>query len=88
MMGVLEEKTDAMTLFYHPALHVALQLMQANDRDEPARHEPMAQKDNKAAVEQVLKTDWAKYRYAAIVVPGNGPASSLSVSAKVGRRSS
>ena len=47
--------------------------MDANDRDEPARHEPMEQRDNRAAYNSVAKTDWKKYKYAAIVVPGNGP---------------
>lgn len=73
IMAVLDERTDAMMLFYQPALAVALQLMQANDRDEPTRHEPMEKKDNQAAFKQVSKTDWKKYKYAAIVVPGNGP---------------
>jgi hypothetical protein len=73
IMAVLNEKTSGMNLFYHPLLAVALQLMQANDRDEPARHEPLEQKDNKAAYEQVKKTSWQKYKYAAIVLPGNGP---------------
>jgi DUF218 domain len=73
IMAVLDEKTSEMKLFFQPSLAVALQLMQANDRDEPARHEPMEQKDNKAAYEQVKNTDWSKYKYAAIVVPGNGP---------------
>ncbi len=73
IMAVLDERTDAMILFYQPSLAVALQLMQANDRDEPARHEPMEKKDNQAAFNEAQKTDWAKYKYAAIVVPGNGP---------------
>jgi DUF218 domain len=73
IMAVLDEKTDKMTLFYQPSLAIALQLMHANDRDEPTRHEPMEQKDNKAAFVEAQKTDWAKYKYAAIVVPGNGP---------------
>jgi hypothetical protein len=73
IMAVLDEKTETMPLFYHPSLAVAVRLMEANDRDEPARHEPMEQKDNKAAFTEAQKTDWKKYKYAAIVVPGNGP---------------
>jgi hypothetical protein len=73
MMAAIDEKTSTMTLFYKPSLSIALQLMHANDRDEPARHEPMEQRGNKAAYEQVKKTDWSKYKYAAVVVPGNGP---------------
>jgi hypothetical protein len=62
-----------MTAFYHPSLAVALQLMDLNDRDEPARFEPLEQKENLAAVQAVRATDWSKYTYATIVVPGEGP---------------
>jgi hypothetical protein len=50
-----------------------MHLMDANDRDEPARFEPMEQKDNKKAFEKIKLTTWSKYPYAAIVIPGNGP---------------
>lgn len=73
MFAVLAEQADTMTLFYQPSLAVAMQLMDANDRDEPARHEPMEQRDNQKAVAAAPKTRWATYKYAAIIVPGNGP---------------
>ena len=73
LFAVAAESADAITLFYQPSLAVALRLMDANDRDEPARHEPIEERDNAAAYNSVAKTDWKKYRYAAIVVPGNGP---------------
>jgi hypothetical protein len=69
----LDEVTDNMDLFYKPSLQVALQLMQANDRDEPARFEPLEAGENKLAFEKVHQTQWGKYPYAAIVIPGNGP---------------
>ena len=62
-----------MHLFYQPSLAVALQLMEVNDRDEPARHEPMEQKDNRKAFNQIKVVPWKQYPYAAIVIPGNGP---------------
>jgi DUF218 domain len=73
IMAVLDEKTSEMSLFFQPSLSIAMRLMEANDRDEPARHEPMEQKDNQAAFQEAQKTNWQKYKYAAIVVPGNGP---------------
>ncbi|MBO0934423.1 YdcF family protein [Fibrella aquatilis] len=73
MFAVLAERADSLTLAYQPSLAVARQLMDANDRDEPARHEPMAQRDNRAAANSVGKTVWKNYRYAAIMVPGSGP---------------
>jgi hypothetical protein len=73
IFALLDEQTDKMTLFYQPSLAVAMRLMDANDRDEPARFEPMEQKDNKKAIDKIKQTNWAKYSYATIVVPGNGP---------------
>jgi len=73
MFSLLDEQTDGMKQFYQPSLAVAMHLMDANDRDEPARFEPMEQNDNKAAVAKIKTTQWSKYAYAAIVIPGNGP---------------
>ncbi|HEY4335721.1 MAG TPA: YdcF family protein [Puia sp.] len=73
MFAYLGEKTDSMNLFYQPSLTVALQLMDLNDRDEPARFEPLEEGENKAAAAAVRTTDWSKYKYATIVVPGEGP---------------
>lgn len=73
IFALLDEQTDAMALFYHPSLAVAMHLMDANDRDEPARFEPMEQGENKGAVAKIKITQWSKYPYAAIVIPGNGP---------------
>ncbi|MCR8556624.1 YdcF family protein [Mucilaginibacter sp. BJC16-A38] len=73
MFALLDEQTDGMKLFYQPSLEVAMHLMDANDRDEPARFEPMEQNDNRLAVAKIKITQWSKYPYAAIVIPGNGP---------------
>jgi len=69
----LSEQENSMTAFYHPSLAVALQLMDVNDRDEPARFEPMEAGENQAAVQKIAHTDWNKYKFATIVIPGNGP---------------
>lgn len=73
MMASLDELNGSFDLFYKPSLAVAMQLMAANDRDEPARLEPLEEGINKEALEQIRKTDWKKYPYAAIVLPGAGP---------------
>lgn len=73
LFAYLAEQADTMTVFYQPSLAVAMQLMDANDRDEPARHEPMEQRDNQKAYTSVKPTPWHNYKYAAIIVPGNGP---------------
>ena len=79
MFAFLDEKDTAMPLFYQPSLIIALQLMALNDRDEPARFEPLETGENKAAAQAVRATDWSKYPYATIVVPGEGPEISLPV---------
>ena len=73
MFAYLSEKTDSMQVFYQPSLSVALQLMELNDRDEPARFEPMEKLANKKAIERIKLVDFKKYKYATIVIPGNGP---------------
>jgi hypothetical protein len=73
LFAYFSERTDSMTLFYQPSLSVAMQLMDLNDRDEPARFEPLEEKENRAAFIAVRSIDWSKYKYAAIIVPGEGP---------------
>jgi DUF218 domain len=73
MFAYLSESTAEMNLFYHPSLAVALQLMDLNDRDEPARFEPMESGENQAACAAIAHTDWSRYKFATIVIPGNGP---------------
>ncbi len=73
IFGILSVQTDSLTTFYEPSLAIALRLMDANDRDEPARHEPMATTDNRLAVAQIKRTDFKAYPYMVIVVPGSGP---------------
>ena len=73
MMASLDEVSDSFNIFYKPSLAISMQLMAANDRDEPARFEPLEEGINKESYEQIKKTDWKKYPYAAIVLPGTGP---------------
>jgi len=73
MFGYLSEKSSSMDLIFHPSLLIALQLMDMNDRDEPARFEPMEQTVNKAAIKRLQTIPFSKYRFASIVIPGNGP---------------
>ncbi len=73
MFAYLSEQTNSMALFYHPSLAVAMQLMDLNDRDEPARFEPMEKGENQAAISEIAHTDWSRYKFATILIPGNGP---------------
>ena len=73
LFPVLKEHGDAMHLFYQPSLLIAMELMRANDRDEPARFEPLGTGVNKAAATRAKTLAWSKYQYTAILVPGEGP---------------
>lgn len=73
MFAYLSEQMDNKKIFYGPSLAIALQLMDLNDRDEPARFEPMESGENKKAIQAIPNTDWSKYSYATILIPGNGP---------------
>ncbi|WP_084455967.1 ElyC/SanA/YdcF family protein [Novosphingobium rosa] len=56
-----------------PSIAVAIALLDANDRDEPAAFEPLDAKYNAEALARAKTTPWARYRYSAIIVPGVGP---------------
>ncbi|MCC8424716.1 YdcF family protein [Mucilaginibacter sp. UR6-11] len=60
-------------LFFEPAMQAALLYLQINERQDPANYEPMGQTVNKPAVDQVKITDWKKYPYTVILIPGAGP---------------
>lgn len=60
-------------LFATPALHAAVTLLEASQRDEAARFEPMELGENAAALHHLSSIDWNHYRYSAILVPGIGP---------------
>jgi hypothetical protein len=60
-------------LFFEPSLSVALQLLAMNHRDEAGRLEPMEAGVNAAAVKAISATQWNKFAYTVVVVPGAGP---------------
>lgn len=73
MLELNSEESADNDPFYEPSQRVALQLMDMNDRDEPARLEPLELHENRKAVEQIGHCNWSKYKYASIEVPGSGP---------------
>lgn len=56
-----------------PSIGLALALLDANDRNEPAAFEPLDAIYNKEAMAKAKTLDWARFRYSAIVIPGVGP---------------
>lgn len=60
-------------LFFDLPLRASLDLLDFNDRDEPARMEPLSQGENAKAMAYARTLDWRAYRYAAVLVPGRSP---------------
>jgi hypothetical protein len=60
-------------LFFEPLLLVDLAALTADERDEAARYEPLAEGENAAAVAHIPSIEWPDYPFTVIVVPGLGP---------------
>lgn len=60
-------------IVYELPLQTALKALAINGRDEAARYEPLTGGMNAAAFAAVQQTDWSKYPYSAMLVPGFGP---------------
>jgi hypothetical protein len=73
IVGVLNEDSARMDLFFQPPMRFALALLEANHRDEPARFEPLEAGENAAAIGHVHSIAWDRFPYSVIVVPGAGP---------------
>jgi hypothetical protein len=60
------------TLFFEPELRFGVRLLQANSRDEAGRLWPLDNGENIAAINHIRITNWSKYPYSVILVPGAG----------------
>jgi hypothetical protein len=78
--------TQTSKLFFEPSLKAALQLLALNHRDEAGRFEPMEKSVNQAALRSMPTTQWDKYPYSVIVVPGEGPEDPNTALADMGRK--
>jgi DUF218 domain len=70
---VAEIKLPENALFFEPTLAFAMKLLEANRRDEAGRYEPLEEKENKKAFDNLKKIDWKAYPYSVILVLGSGP---------------
>ncbi|MBO9634368.1 MAG: hypothetical protein J7578_14735, partial [Chitinophagaceae bacterium] len=59
--------------FYNIPLHLALDALQVNGRDEAIRYEPLTAGENAAAFKKAATLKWSDYKYSMILVPGLGP---------------
>ncbi|HTN37875.1 MAG TPA: YdcF family protein [Arachidicoccus sp.] len=67
------QDTGSKNTFFQNALNLAIYGLIVNKRDEAARYEPITGGWNAAPTAQVKKTDFNKYSYSCILVPGLGP---------------
>jgi hypothetical protein len=56
-----------------PSLALAIALIDVNERHDAVAFEPLDRTHNAAPIALARKTDWTRYRYTAIVIPGVGP---------------
>lgn len=68
----LAESAPHPGLFFERTLRFGLALLDINLRDEAGRFEPLHLGENRAAYAQVARTDFLRYPYSAILVPGAG----------------
>jgi hypothetical protein len=59
--------------FFHRTRAFAVAIMSASARDQAALYEPLDKGENAAALATIPSIDWAKYPFAADVIPGLGP---------------
>lgn len=60
-------------LYFEPTLSFALRALEINGRNDAGDFEPMERGVNKAALTAIRKTNWGRYPYTLILVPGEGP---------------
>lgn len=56
-----------------PSIALAIALIDANERRDAVQFEPLDGAHNAAPFALARKTDWKRYRYTAIIIPGVGP---------------
>jgi len=71
--ATLGEQFDRSSLFFEPSLRFALNLLYLNDREDAARFEPLETGLNAPVIQHLRSVDWRRYRYTALIVPGDGP---------------
>ena len=67
----LESKTNHM--FFYSSLTLARYFLEMNEREQAADFEPMANGENKLAVNKIKTVKWSNYKYSVIMIPGAGP---------------
>lgn len=85
LVGVEAEQLKPDSLFFEAGLDVARRLLEIQLREEAGRYEPMEHGVNRSAFGRARHTDFTRYTYSAILVPGYGPEESEVRLSPVGR---
>jgi len=72
-IDVALETSGADDLFFSLPLRAALDMLDMNDRDEPARLEPLSAGENASAMAFARTIDWRAWSYPAMLIPGRSP---------------
>ncbi|WP_346319316.1 ElyC/SanA/YdcF family protein [Chitinophaga sp. YIM B06452] len=67
------KKQTASRPYHALPLALAMETLLINGRDEAARYEPLTGGQNAEAYAAIARTEWEKYPYTALLVPGFGP---------------
>jgi hypothetical protein len=70
---MLDPRAPPQRLVFEPSLEAALDVLAMNDRDEPARLEPLEKGENAAALAYARTLHWADFPYPAMIIPGRSP---------------
>lgn len=68
----LVENDLSKKMFFELGLNFALEALSINGRNEAARYEPLNERLNKDAFQNISTIDWSAYSYSLILVPGSG----------------
>lgn len=69
----LLKELNSISSYFYGSLFAAVRLLEINERWDAALLEPLAEGENRKAVEAISNVDFSKYKYSSIVVLGSGP---------------
>lgn len=72
LSGLNADKFQDSNLFFEPTMNHGLDLLEIARMSRAGDFEPMVDLENRAAYLQAQKTDWQKYPYPLILIPGAG----------------
>ncbi|RYY01002.1 MAG: YdcF family protein [Gammaproteobacteria bacterium] len=65
--------SDRASSVFSLPLHLAIETLQLNGRDEAARYEPLNSGQNRLPFEKIKSIQWESYQYSCLLIPGLGP---------------